>query len=63
MDKIDERAVIQYLHKKGLTPKDIRNDMAATLWKDAPSYATVERWVAEFKCGRQEFHRKECIPF
>ena len=53
MDKIGERAVIQYLHKKGLTPKDIHNDMVATLGKDAPSYATVKRWVVEFKCGRQ----------
>ena len=53
MDKIGERAVIQYLHKKGLKPKDIDSDMVATLGKNAPSYATVKRWVAEFKCGRQ----------
>ena len=53
MDKIGERAVIQYLYKKGLTPKDIHNDMVATLGKDDPSYATVKRWVAEFKRGRQ----------
>ena len=53
MDKIGERAVIQYLHKKGLTPKDIHNDMVATLGKDAPPYATVKRWVAGFKRGRQ----------
>ena len=53
MDKICERAVIQYLHKKGLTRKDIHNDMVATLGKDAPSFATVKRWVMEFKPGRQ----------
>ena len=53
MDKINERAVIQYLHKKGLTSKHIHNDMVATLGKDAPSYAIVERRVAEFKRGRQ----------
>ena len=53
MDKIGERAVIQYLHKKGLTPKDIHNDMVATLGKDAPAYATVKSWVAEFKSSRQ----------
>ena len=27
--------------------------MVATLGKAVPSYATVKRWVAEFKCGRQ----------
>ena len=53
MDKIGERAVIQYLQKKGLTPKDIHNDMVATLGKDARSYATVKRWVAEFPRSRQ----------
>ena len=41
------------MHKKGLTPKDIHDDMVATLGKDAPLYATVKRWVAEFKRGRQ----------
>ena len=53
MEKNGERAVIQYLHKKGLTPKDIHNDMVATLGKDAPSYAKMKSWVAEFKRGRQ----------
>ena len=65
MDKIGERAVIQYLHKKGLTPKDIHNDMVAILGKDAPSYATVKRWVAEFKRGRQSLeddpHPRRCV--
>ena len=41
------------MHKKGLTPKDIHYDLVATLGKDAPSYGTMKRWVAEFKHGRQ----------
>ena len=31
MDKRAERAVIQYLHKKGPAPKDIHSDMVALL--------------------------------
>ena len=53
MDKVAERAVIQYLYKKGLTSKAIHADMVSTLGDDAPSYATVKRWVGEFKRGRQ----------
>ena len=60
MDKIGERAVIQYLHKVGLVPKDIHNDMVATLGKDAPSYATVKRWVVEFKHSRQNLEDDPC---
>ena len=60
MDKIGERAVIQYLHKKGLAPKDIHTDMVATLGEDAPSYATIKRWVAEFKRGRQSLEDAPC---
>ncbi|KAK3093995.1 hypothetical protein FSP39_022673, partial [Pinctada imbricata] len=33
-------------------PIDIHNDMVTTLGKDVPTYATVKRWVAEFKRGR-----------
>ena len=40
--------MIQNLHKKGLTPKNIHTSMV-------PSYATVKRWAVEFKRGRQSF--------
>lgn len=53
MDKIEQRAVIKYLFKKGLTPKNIHNDMTETLGESAPSYTTVKKWVAEFKRGRE----------
>ena len=32
--------------------------MVAKLGKDAPSYATVKRWVAEFKRGRQRLENE-----
>ena len=49
MDKIWHRGVIKYLQIKGLTPKDIHTDMAATLRDDAPALSTVQKWTAEFK--------------
>ena len=34
--------------------------MEATLGKESPSYATVKRWVAEFKCGRESHEDDPC---
>ena len=53
MDKNEKRAVIKYLHMKGLSPQQIDADMKDVLADDAPSQATVYRWVAELKRGRQ----------
>ena len=53
MDKIWHRGVIKYLQKKGLTPKDIHADMAATLGDDASALSTVQKWATEFKRGRE----------
>ena len=52
MEKIEYRAVIKYLNLKGLTPTQIHDDMVIILGDDAPSFATVKRWVADFKRGR-----------
>ena len=52
MEKLKNRAVIEYLFKKGLAGQEIHNDMVNVLGESAPSYATVKNWVAEFKRGR-----------
>ncbi|XP_029657069.1 protein GVQW3-like [Octopus sinensis] len=53
MEKTEYRAVIKYLHLKGITPPETHEDMVKTLTDNVPSYATVKRWVNEFKRGRE----------
>ena len=53
MDKIRHRAVICYLGVKGLTPKQVHQDMEATLGEDTPLNSMVQKWPGEFKRGRE----------
>ena len=52
MEKIEIREVIKYFCKKGMPPKEIREDFMETLGKESPSYSS-EKWAAEFKRGRE----------
>ena len=52
-DKIRHRAVIPYLGLKGKTPKQVYQDMEATLGEDALSYSMVKKWASKFKRGRE----------
>ncbi|UYV79714.1 hypothetical protein LAZ67_18000389 [Cordylochernes scorpioides] len=45
------RAVIKYLCKKGMSPKEIYEDMVDTLREDAPSYSTVKKNGTEDEHG------------
>ena len=51
--KVEVRAVIKYLCKKGMTPKEIHEYLMKTLGNKSPSYSTVKKWAAEFKRGRE----------
>ena len=51
IDKIRHRAVIRYLGFKGLTPKQVHQDMEVTLGEDATSYSMVKKLAGEFKRG------------
>jgi hypothetical protein len=42
MEKVEVRAVIKYLCKKGMSPKEIHDDLMNTLGKESPSYSTVK---------------------
>ena len=53
MEKVEVRAVIKYLCKNGMSPKEIHEDFLETLGKESPSYSTVKKWVAEFRRGRE----------
>ena len=52
-DKIRHRAVIPYLGLKGKTPKQVYQDMEATLGEDALSYSMVKKWAGKFERGRK----------
>ncbi|CEF59878.1 Transposase, type 1 family-containing protein [Strongyloides ratti] len=52
MNKLEKRAVIKYLVKKGLTATEIFEDIKKVLEEDSLSYATIKRWVSEFKHGK-----------
>lgn len=52
--KIEYRSVIKYLFLKGLSGKEIYDDMLTTLGDQCPSYSTIKNWVADFKRGRKD---------
>ena len=43
MEKIETRAVIKYLFIKGMSTKEIYDDMFVTLGDDGPSYSAVKQ--------------------
>ena len=47
MGTLWHRGVIEYLHEKVLTPKDIHVGMVAPIF-----YATVKWWAAQFRVGK-----------
>ena len=54
--KVEVRAVIKYLCKKGMSPKEIHDDFIKTLGDGSSSYRTVKKQSAELrrKGGRRE---------
>ena len=59
MSNLEHPAVIKYFVKKRMGPKEIFEDMSATLRDSAPLYATVKKWAALFKAGRENLENDD----
>ena len=53
MEQLEHRSVIKFLVRENTQVKDIHQRMVRVYGEDAPSLATVKRWAAEFKRGRE----------
>ena len=52
-ENFEHRSVIKFLTKEGAAPQDIHERLVKVYGDQAPAYATVKKWAAEFKRGRQ----------
>jgi len=50
-NNMETRAVINYFFLQGKAPKEMHAILTQTLGAHVPSYATVKKWVAQFKRG------------
>ena len=52
IDKIEYYAVIKFFVKEGLAPNEIHSKFIKVYGDSSPSFSTIKKWAAEFKCGR-----------
>jgi len=52
MDKIEYRVLIKFFVKEGLMPNEIYSKFIKVYGDSFPSFSTIKKWAAEFKCGR-----------
>ena len=51
MEKLEIGAVIKYFCKKGMSPKEIHEDLIETLRKESPIYSTVKKLQQSLRRG------------
>ena len=59
MDKIEYRAVIEFLHLKGKSSTEIKTELDCVYGEASPSFSTIKSWVVEFKRGRRSIFDEE----
>ena len=47
----EHRTIIKFLFLQGKGAKQIHDELSQTMGDSGPSYATVKRWVVNFKTG------------
>jgi len=52
MDKIEYREIIKFFAKEGSKPNEIHSKFIKVYGDSSPSFSTIKKWAAEFKCGR-----------
>ena len=52
MEKIEQRAVIKHLFKRGKTIEEIHKELVASFGTSAKSVRTIRRWIIDFRRGR-----------
>jgi transposase len=52
MDKTEYCAVIKFFVTEGSTPNEIHSKFIKVYGDSSPSFSTIKKWAAEFKCGR-----------
>jgi hypothetical protein len=52
MDKIEYCTVIKFFVKEGLMPNEIHSKFIKVYGDSSPSFSTIKKWAAKFKCGR-----------
>lgn len=53
MDDIEKRAIIKFLTREKITPKNIHDRMIRVFGECSVSYAAVKKWASLFKSGRE----------
>ena len=58
-DGFKQKAVIEFLTKEGITPKEISDRLKNVYGASALSHSSVKRWVVHFKSGSSDITDKE----
>ena len=59
MSNIEHRAVIKFLIKEGVPPKEIKCRLDNVYTHSSPSYSSVKKWAALFRMGRESLEDDE----